>query len=379
MIIMRRKLLLLMLCCILGSMPSAYAQTDIPRTVVYEAGMQGYSTFRIPAIIRTKKGALLAFAEARKDGSGDAGNIDLVVRRSDDGGRTWGDINIVWDDGGNTCGNPAPVVDRRSGRVVLLMTWNRGEDSESEIMSRQATDSRRVFVCHSDDEGRSWSTPQDITSTTKLPDWTWYATGPCHAIQLWNKPYRGRLVVPSNHAVYNGKGSDYSAHLIISDDGGESWRIGGIMAGGNESTVVELADGRLMHNARWQSGDDRFARHYTISNDGGNSSGAVVRDATLIEPVCQGSIIGYSPRGRATNNLLFCNPASTSRRERLTLRQSRDGGANWDDGILLVEGKAAYSDIVVLKDGDVGVLYETGVKSPYERIEYVIVPKSQLK
>ena len=260
----------------------------------------------------------------------------------------------------------------------MLMTWNRGEDSEHEIMHRQSEDSRRVFVCYSDDEGISWSTPQDITSSAKLPEWTWYATGPCHAIQLWHKPYRNRIVIPCNHAVYNGTGSDYSSHFIISDDGGLSWYIGAIMFGGNESTVAETADGSLMYNARWQSGDDRFARHYAISRDGGLTLGEIVRDATLIEPVCQGSIIGYSTRGRATDKLLFCNPASTTNRENLTLRSSPDGGKSWNEGVVITPSLAAYSDVVVLKSGDVGVLFETGEKSAYERIELVIVSKTKL-
>lgn len=376
---MRKILLLSALLAMVVCSQQAHSQSHQLRTVVYQAGMNGYSTFRIPAVIRTGEGALLAFAEARRDGGGDAGNIDLVVRRSEDGGLTWGDMSVVWDDGNNTCGNPAPVVDRRSGRIVLLMTWNRGEDSEHEIMHRQSEDSRRVFVCHSDDDGREWSTPQDITSSAKLPDWTWYATGPCHAMQMWHKPYRGRIVIPCNHAVYNGAGSDYNSHLLLSDDGGETWRIGGVLPGGNESTVAEIADGSLKYNARWQSGDDRFARHYAVSRDGGQTLGDVVRDATLIEPVCQGSLIGYSTRGRTTDKLLFCNPASTSKRENLTLRLSVNGGENWNEGVVITPAPAAYSDLVVLKNGDVGVLFETGEKSPYERIDFVIVEKSQLK
>lgn len=367
-------LMLVMDCC--GVMASEQVAC---RTTVYKRGMAGYSTFRIPAIVRTKSGVLLAFAEARRDGGGDAGNIDLVVRCSEDGGATWGDIIMVWDDGGNTCGNPAPVVDCCSGRVVLLMSWNKGSDSEHEIMHRTSEDSRRVFVCYSDDEGKSWSTPRDITSSAKLPAWTWYATGPCHAVQLRAKSYRGRMVVPCNHAVYNGRGSDYNSHLLLSDDGGESWRVGAVMKGGNESTTAELSDGRVIHNARWQSGSERFARHYAISSDGGESLGAVVRDATLVEPVCQGSIIGYSPKLRPTNHLLFCNPASTEKRERLTLRLSRDGGKSWSDGVVVASGAAAYSDVVVLRGGDVGVLCETGEKSPYEQIEFVIIKKNMVE
>jgi sialidase-1 len=354
-------------------------KTEIFRSEVYHKGMAGYSSFRIPAIVRTKDDILLAFAEARKDGGGDSGNIDLVVRRSEDGGRTWGDIITVWDDGANTCGNPAPVVEYNSGRVLLLMTWNHGQDSEHAIMYRQSQDSRRVFICYSDDEGESWCTPREITSSTKRDNWAWYATGPCHAIQLLNKPHRDRIVIPCNHSVYEDGKSAYHSHLILSDDGGESWRIGGIMLGGNESTVAESADGSIVHNARWQSGDDRFARHFTISNDGGQTSGQVVRDANLIEPVCQGSMISYVYNRKLSNKMLFSNPASTKSRESLRLRLSRDGGRSWSDGVMIEPGKAAYSDLVVLRGRDVGVLFETGINNTYEKIVFAVINRKAVK
>ncbi|MBR5333790.1 MAG: exo-alpha-sialidase [Alistipes sp.] len=369
--------LYLTLILLAGALPSLSAQ-EFSATTIFKQGMEGYSTFRIPAIVATKSGTLLAFAEARRDGLDDTGNIDLVMRRSTDGGETWSDMQIVWDDGRNCCGNPAPVVLRRSGRVVLAMTWNRGEDSEHAIMHRTSIDSRRVFVTYSDDEGISWSIPKDITDSTKLPSWTWYATGPCHAIELRSRPYRGRIVVPCDHGAYNGKGSDYMAHLIYSDDGGASWHIGGIMQGGNESTVAECRDGSLMFNSRWQAGDERFARHYAIGSQGGVQLGEVIRDPQLPEPVCQGAIIGYSKRGKPTDNLLFVNPTSTKRREKLTLRQSHDGGKTWDDGILIEPGFAAYSDLVVLRDGDVGILYERGKRTPYEEIVFVRVANERL-
>lgn len=340
------------------------------RTTVYSRGMNGYSTFRIPAVVRTNDNTLLAFAEARRDGAGDAGNIDLVVRRSENGGASWGDIIVVWNDAENTCGNPAPVVDRATGRVVLLMTWNKGDDRERAIMRRLSQDTRRVFVCHSDDDGLTWSEPREITSSTKRDDWAWYATGPCHAIQLQHKLHRGRLVVPCVHSLYENDRTYYNSHLIYSDDGGATWTIGAILNGGNESTIAERADGSIMHNSRWQRGPMKYARHYAISRDGGVTSKEVVRDTTLIEPVCQGSIIGYSEKGCATNHLLFCNPASTKRRERLTLRQSRDGGITWSSGIVLENGPSAYSDVVIMKRKRVGILFECGEHSPYERIDF---------
>ena len=93
----------------------------------------------------SNKGTLLAFCEGRKSGRGDSGNIDLLLRRSGDGGKTWSPQQVVWDDGPNTCGNPCPVVDRQSGVIWLLLTWNRGDDSESQIMARTSKDSRRAL------------------------------------------------------------------------------------------------------------------------------------------------------------------------------------------------------------------------------------------
>ena len=376
---MKRLYITLLLLLTSSIVSESYAQAISERNCVFEKGMAGYSTFRIPAIVRTKSNTLLAFAEARRDGESDAGNIDLVVRRSEDGGKSWGDIIVVWDDNDNTCGNPAPVVDRKSGRVILLMTWNRGNDKERAIMRRTSHDTRRVFICHSDNDGLSWSAPRQITTSVKPEEWAWYATGPCHAIQLQHKSHRGRIVVPCVHSLYDGKRTYYNAHLIYSDDCGESWKIGATLPGGNESTVVERADGSLMHNSRWQRGPAKYARHYTISEDGGATCGEVVRDASLIEPVCQGSIIGYSTKGKATNRLLFSNPASTKQRQNLTLRQSRNGGESWSEGVVIEKGASAYSDIAILPSKRVGVLFECGTKSPYERIDYCIIERKALR
>jgi sialidase-1 len=363
----------------LGVVAESFAEASVWRTTVYESGTHGYSTYRIPAIVRTTRNTLLAFAEARRNSAKDTGDIDLVVRRSEDGGASWGDVIVVWSDAENTCGNPAPVVLEESGRVVLLMSWNCGKDRERAILRRESEDTRRVFICHSDDDGVSWSEPREITSSVKRNDWLWYATGPCHAIRLQHKMYRGRIVVPCVHSTYDGKKSLYNAHLIYSDDKGESWTIGATLKGGNESTVAELRDGSIMHNSRWQRGPARYARHYTVSRDGGATSGEVVRDAALIEPVCQGSLIGYSPKGGATNRLLFSNPASIKGRKQLTLRQSRNGGKSWSRGVVIEQGPSAYSDIVIMPNKSVGVLFECGARSPYERIDFRVLKRRELR
>ncbi len=174
-------------------------------SVPYTAGQDGYDTYRIPATVTTRKGTVLAFAEGRLNGAGDSGNIDVVLRRSTDGGCTWGPLSVVAAGGGDTRGNPAPVVDPKTGRIVLVTSYNDGAVTEAQIMRGEATpeQSRRVFVQTSSgtEDGRSFSPPRDITPQTKLPNWRWYATGPGHAVYLTQGPHTGRIVIPSNHST----------------------------------------------------------------------------------------------------------------------------------------------------------------------------------
>ena len=151
---------------------------------IFKSGTEGYNTYRIPSMVTTSSGVVLAFAEGRKNNSSDSGDIDIVLKRSSDGGNSWGDMIVIRDDGFNVCGNPSPVIDERNGKIFLLSTWNRGEDTESEIINTTSIDTRRVFVMSSEDEGLTWSEPTEITQSVKKPNWTWYATGPVHGIQI---------------------------------------------------------------------------------------------------------------------------------------------------------------------------------------------------
>jgi sialidase-1 len=168
----------------------------IEHTDVFTSGAGGYHTYRIPAAIVSAKGTVLAFCEGRKKSRSDTGDIDLVLRRSTDQGKTWGEPRVVWDDGGNTCGNPCPVLDRDTGTLWLLLTWNAGEIHESKVKPGFGLDSRRVFVTHSTDDGLTWAEPSDITTVAKNKAWSWYATGPGAGIQLQHGAHKGRLVIP---------------------------------------------------------------------------------------------------------------------------------------------------------------------------------------
>lgn len=346
--------------------PAAAAAEPV-QTPVFVAGEGGYHTYRIPSAIVTPKGTVLAFCEGRKAGRGDAGNIDLVLKRSDDGGKTWGMTEVVWDDGDNTCGNPCPVVDARTGTVWLLMTHNLGSDTEAMIVGGKARGSRTPWVTKSDDDGKSWAKPVEITKDVKKPGWTWYATGPGVGIQLKG----GRLLVPCDSKSDGGKARE--SHVILSDDGGKSWRLGGVVGPMcNESQAVELADGSVMLNMRTYMGNNR--RLVAVSKDGGETFSPRVEDPALIEPVCQASILRLPGPG---GGILFCNPASL-RRERMTVRLSRDEGKTWPVAKVLHPGPAAYSCLTVLPTGEVGCLYERGDKSPYETITFARFPRAWL-
>jgi sialidase-1 len=343
-------------------------QTGAPPLVdadVFRAGENGYHTYRIPSIIATRSGALLAFAEGRRAGAGDAGDIDLLVRRSTDRGATWSPMRVIGDNGPNTFGNPCSVVDRETGTIWLLSTQNQGTDREKDIIAGTSAGSRTVWVMRSDDDGGTWSAATEITPAVKDKGWTWYATGPGIGIQTRD----GRLVIPANHAEA-GTGV-HRSHLVLSDDRGQSWRLGASADDGtNESQIVELAGGRLLLNMRNHPPRPENHRLVATSADGGRTLSRAQADPALIEPPAQASLIRFTQRpADDRDRLLFANPAST-RRERMTVRLSHDEGAAWPIARVIHEGPAAYSSLVVLDDLSIGLLYERGASSPYERITF---------
>jgi sialidase-1 len=337
------------------------------QTNVFVSGQDGYHTCRIPALVVTARGTLLAFAEGRRQGGGDAGDIDLRLKRSTDLGRTWQAAQLVWDDGANTCGNPCPVLDRETGEVWLLLTWNRGDDPEPKIIAGTSHDTRRVFVARSADEVLTWSKPREITPEVKLTNWTWYATGPGAGLQLERGAHRGRLVIPCDHIEAGSR--RYYSHVIYSDDHGRTWKLGGSTPRDqvNECEVAQLADGRLLLNMRNYDRTQR-TRQTAFSSDGGLSWTGQRHAAELVEPICQASLRRHSwPGAGRPGVLLFSNPAS-AKRERLTVRASFDEGQTWPVSRLLEARPSAYSCLAALPDGSIGLLYETGVKNPYETI-----------
>ena len=342
---------------------------DIERQV-FISGRSGYDTYRIPAMVVTNKGTILAFCEGRKKSSSDTGDIDLLLRRSTDNGKTWGKVQIIRDDGDNVCGNPCPVIDLETGTIWLLMTWNLGGDHEKHIIDGTSKDTRRIFITSSGDDGLTWEKPKEITHNVKKPNWTWYATGPGSGIQLAKGKYKGRLIVPCDHIEAATK--KYFSHVIYSDDHGHSWQLGGTAPTDlvNECCVVELTNGDLMLNMR-NYDRNKKNRAVSISHNEGLTWSKIFHDPVLIEPICQASMIKYNTSQNDDKNyILFSNPASTDQRINMTVRASLDDGKTWPMAKQLHAGPAAYSSLAALKNDNLACLYEAGIKHPYETIVF---------
>lgn len=340
----------------------------ITQNDLYVSGTFGYHTYRIPALVVTATGHILAFCEGRHESMSDAGDIDLLCKRSTDGGNSFSETKVVVTDKGMTCGNPNPILDRDTGFIWLLFNKNLAEGPEDQILAGKAP--RSVWITHSEDEGLTWAEPEDITLDVKLPDWTWYATGPGHGIQLAS----GRMVTACDHNTL----ADCAAysHIVYSDDHGKTWHIGGITdVGTNESTAVETDDGWLYINCRnYSSYKGPYYRAVAWSNDGGLSFSPVVRDAALPEPICQASVCRHSHRnGEELGKVLFSNPGyddGEHDRRRMTVRVSNDECRTWPVSRVLYEGHSAYSDLCVLPDGTICCLYECGTEHAYEKLVF---------
>ena len=333
---------------------------------IYNQGTDGFELYRIPAIVKSKSNTLLAFAEARKARSnGDSGDIDLVVKRSSDNGKTWSKQITIWNDGQNTCGNPVPIVDDR-GRIHLLMTWNFQTDKWGAITNGTGKDSRRPYYTYSDDDGITWAQPVEITSSVKKEKWDWYATGPCHGIQIQKGIHKGRLVAPNYFTTReSGKVTSYS-HIIYSDDYGKTWKPGEPtpVGGVGECSVAEIGEGTLMLNMR---ADEGFYRKSCTSIDGGLTWSSPQISIDQIDCKCQGSILSIG------GAVFLSNAASATERINMTIKKSTDNGKNWKGQYTVYEGNSGYSDIVELSDSQIAIIYEGGEKRYTDGLAFKVV------
>jgi sialidase-1 len=287
------------------------------------------------------------------------------MKRSEDNGKTWTGLTVIWDDDENVCGNPAPVQDRRTGKIFLLSTWNLGSDHEPQIINQTSRDTRRIYLIVSEDDGITWSEPVEITTSVKLDTWTWYATGPCHGLQVGSGQYKDRMIIPCDH-IEAGTGK-YFSHIIYSDNSGMTWNLGGTTPQDqvNECAIAELPGDKLMLNMRNYDRKQK-SRKVSVSSDGGLTWSKIWSDPVLIEPICQASLLNHPDK----KILYFLNPASEDSREKMTLRLSYDDGKTWAISKVLHAGPAAYSDLAILPAGELACFYEAGEKSPYEGIVF---------
>ncbi|WP_254393185.1 sialidase family protein [Streptomyces buecherae] len=369
---------------------TAYKTYEV--SVPFRAGTDGYASYRIPALVVTDRGTVLAFAEGRVASSADWGDIDLVLRRSADGGRTWGPLQIVSRNGDGTAGNPAPVV-IDGGRIVLVQVHSAAGATEDRIRRGEVSpaDGRRVWVQHSDDDGATWSSPREITEHVKRPEWRWYATTPGHALLLRHGAHAGRVVVPANHSLppsgadSGTEGKYNGGHDLLSDDGGATWRLGYVddnpdgYVNVNETTAAQLPDGRVYLNTRTDAAAPGN-RADAYSTDGGASLVKPFRpQAGLVTPVVQGSVLHLDrPGAPGGGTLLFSGPATPDYRALMTVRASDDGGVTWRTAHTVDGLPAAYSDLARLDDDTVGLLYETGDFSAYSTLTFRRVPVEDL-
>jgi sialidase-1 len=334
--------------------PSApFEETD-----VFVSG-DGYPTYRIPSVLTTRRGTVLAVAEGRQ-GRGDHSENELVLRRSTDGGRTWGPLQRVAGDRPHVLVNPTLLEVSRSGRLWLMyQRFPHGFHEREVVPGYDGERICRSYLMHSDDDGRSWSEPRENTRSVKRPtEVTSVASGPGIGIELRHDAHRGRLVVPFNQGPWGA----WKVYAVYSDDGGASWQFGETAPEaspgmGNEVQVVELTDGTLMLNVRSQGGSRR--RKVALSRDGGHTWSGLVDDPELVEPECQATVVRYShPADGQRSRILFANPASPTQRVNGTVRLSYDEGRTWPVSRTVYPGSFAYSCLTVLEDGGIGLLYE---------------------
>jgi len=375
---------------IILSLNNSFAQ--LQKTPVFVSGKEGYKSYRIPALIKLSNGTLLAFCEGRVNNAGDYGNVDIVLKRSKNNGKTWSALQVVVNNDTLQAGNPAPVVDMTDpayphGRIFLF--YNTGNNSEGEV--RKGKGLREVWYITSTDGGINWSTPVNITTKVHRPkqpqvnanynfveDWRSYANTPGHAMQFLSGRYKGRIFIAANHSAGEPQKhfTDYHAHGYYTDDHGKTFHLGNQVnvEGSNESTAAELSNSKLMMNSRNQRGDIK-QRIISISNNGGDTWDSVYFDKNLPDPVCQGSLLNFGWHGK--NILAFCNAADSLYRNNLTLRISVDDGISWKYNYLIERGEgerqknaAAYSDIALIHRGEIGVLYE---RNEYTEIVFTVV------
>lgn len=356
---------------------------------IYDAfvpARDGYPAIRIPSAVVTKKGTVLIFAEGRKS-LGDQSENDIVTKRSTDGGATWSKLKIIHNDGANSLNNPTAVVEQQSGRVFVMyqrIPAHLKEHSKGTATGIEGDNIYRNLLVWSDDDGLTWSKPQDITATTKRPDRaTTICSGPGAAIQLTRGPHKGRLIFPFNEGPF----WLWQNFSVFSDDAGKTWRMGVDVPGAmvpdakkgqrsqlNEVQMVELSDGGVRLDSRQFAG--ARVRKTALSADGGLTWSTATDMKDIRDPSCMAGVLRYSfDDAKGKGRIIHTGPDS-DKRDHGTVYLSLDDGATFPIKRLLYEGSFAYSQPVRLQDGRVGVLFEA---DNHRRIAFARFPITWLE
>jgi len=335
---------------------------------VFTRGQGTYPAYRIPSVVVTKKGTVLAFAEGRQSLHDHAEN-NIILRRSTDNGKTWGTLIVVHHSGRDVLVNPCAVVLDSGRALVMYQHFPAGYHARASGKIKRLTPGIQgdtvstTLVVHSDDDGATWSKPRDVTAGAKRPTTVnSTASGPGIGVVLRRGTHKGRILMPTNEGWWVGDSRTFNVYACFSDDGGETWRYGepaprGAKGHGNEVQMVELADGRVMLNSRSNGGTRH--RKTAVSADGGLTWSELKDELQHPEPQCMGSILRYAwPTDGGKSRILFANPGSQKGRRNGVVRMSYDEGKTWPVAKTLYAGGYAYSCLTVLADGSIGCLFE---------------------
>ena len=357
----------------------ATAESFLEKIDLFEAGQSGYKVYHIPGVVVTAKGTVLAWCEARQKG-GDWDQIDILLRRSTNDGKTWSKPTRIADVPGPKAKNPFSL--RMKNVDPKDVTYNNPvliADRDGTVHMLFCLEYMRCFYQRSADDGMTWSVPVEITGAFEkfraAYDWKVLATGPDHSIQLRS----GRLLVP----VWLSTGTGGNAHrpsvsaTIYSDDHGQTWHAGDIAVpctdewiNPSETVAVELADGRVMLNVRNESKTHR--RIVTIGPDGATRWSTPKFDNALLEPICMASIIRFDAK-----RILFANPDNLARadgkelpgknrdRKNLSVKLSYNDGQTWSVNKTVEPGGSMYSDLAVARDGTILLFYGRSTKTGF--------------
>ena len=329
----------------------------VERALVYRPGDYGSKFYRIPAIVTAKDGSLVTVADKRIEHNGDLpAKIDVVSRRSTDGGRTWSEyVTVAAHDEIGGCGDPALVVDQKSGDILAIFSHGNGLWQESPA---------HISVARSKDNGLTWGPILDINPQILTTDPSGKQPIKCtsafassgRATQLDN----GRIMFPL--VVREKENPSFKVYAIYSDDCGRTWMVSKnpATADGDESKIVQLADGSLIMSIRNRFGS---LRKFSYSHDRGETWSAPVPVEGLPDPRCNGDIIRYNRDGH--DLLLQSLPGDPNGRNNVAIYVSKDGGKTWPVKKTVVTIPSAYSSMTILPDGSIGILTEESANGHY--------------